>query len=203
MVSRGRQAEARRNDRAVLDAARLVFAVQGPEAPVSAVAAAAGVGMGSLYRRYSSKEALLQHLCQASMEQQIATAEACLGSGGEPWDALARFVETCVLFRAGAFTSIAGTIATTAAMNATAQRAHELVERLVRAAQRAGTLRQDVGSVDIHQLIELFSHRRPDDDGAHQRLLAIALDGLHTAGQRRLPGSTPTWKSSVQRWVRD
>ena len=46
-------------------------------------------------------------------------------------------------------------------------------------AQSAGMLRDDVGSVDIHQLIELFSRRRPDDNSAaHQRLLAIALDGL-------------------------
>jgi AcrR family transcriptional regulator len=200
--TRGRQAEARRNDRAVLDAARLVFAVQGPDAPVSAVAAAAGVGMGSLYRRFASKEALLQYLCQASLEQQVATAEAALAGADGPWHALASFVETCVSFRAGAFTAIAGTIPTTAAMNATARRAHELLERLVTAAQRAGVLRQDVGSVDIHQLIELFSRRRPDPDAAYQRLLTIALDGLRDSAHQPLPGSPPTWAAYAREWVR-
>src|SRR5258708_22417229 len=93
--SRGRQAEARRNDKALLDAARLVFAVYGPEAAVSAVAAQAGVGMGSLYRRYTTKEVLLQELCQESLAQQIAAAEASLASAEEPWDALAGFIRAC------------------------------------------------------------------------------------------------------------
>src|SRR5216683_12372 len=84
--ARGRQAEARRNDQAVLDAARLVFAVHGPDAAVSAVASAAGVGMGSLYRRYTSKEHLLQQLCLDSLAQQIAAAEAALAGGDAPWD---------------------------------------------------------------------------------------------------------------------
>src|SRR5260370_13412896 len=118
---RGRQAEARRNDQAVLDAARLVFAIHGPEAAVSAVAAEAGVGMGSLYRRYASKEELLQQLCQESLAQQIAAAEAALAGSDEPWDALAGFILACVSFRAGAFSVIAGTIPLTPEMRAAAQ----------------------------------------------------------------------------------
>src|SRR5580700_9164196 len=65
----GRQADARRNDRAVLDAARDVFAAQGAGAPISAVAERAGVGMGTLYRRYGSKTELLQRMCVLAMEQ--------------------------------------------------------------------------------------------------------------------------------------
>jgi AcrR family transcriptional regulator len=200
---RGRQAEARRNDQAVLDAARLVFAVHGPDASVSAVATAAGVGMGSLYRRYPSKEDLLQHLCQESMAQQIAAAEASLTGGEGPWDALASFIRACVSFRAGVFSAIAGTIPVTAEMIATAQRAHELVECLVSRAHQAGTLRPDVGSVDVNQLVELFSRRHSDDDDAYRRLLAIALDGLRAPGRERLPGSPPSWESYARRWARD
>ncbi|HJZ28613.1 MAG TPA: helix-turn-helix domain-containing protein, partial [Streptosporangiaceae bacterium] len=51
----GRQAEARRNDLVVLEAARDVFSAQGADAPVSAVADRAGVGIGTLYRRFGSK----------------------------------------------------------------------------------------------------------------------------------------------------
>jgi AcrR family transcriptional regulator len=200
---RGRQAEARRNDQAVLEAARLVFAVHGPDAPVSAVAAEAGVGMGSLYRRYASKDALLQHLCQASIEQQVAAAEASLDSDDGPWEALAGFIVACVSFRAGVFASIAGTIPVTPEMEATAQHAHELLDRLVGRALRAGVLRQDVGSVDVSQLIELFSRRRPDDDGVHRRVLAIALDGLRAPGRAPLPGSPPAWDWYVRRWAGD
>jgi hypothetical protein len=53
----GRQAEARRNDGLILEAAREVF-VEDPDAPISAVAERAGVGIGALYRRYASKEEL-------------------------------------------------------------------------------------------------------------------------------------------------
>jgi len=185
----------------VLDAARLVFAVHGPDAPVSAVAAEAGVGMGSLYRRYASKDELLRHLCQASMEQQVTIAERALASGGEPWDALSGFIRTCVAARVGAFASVAGTIPVTAGMRATAQRAHELLERLVSRAREAGAVRRDIGSVDIHQFIELFSRRVPGDAGC-QRLLAIGLDGLRCPPAEPLPGSPASWNSYARRWAR-
>jgi AcrR family transcriptional regulator len=197
---KGRQAEARQNDQAVLDAARLVFAVHGPDAAVSAVAAKAGVGIGGLYRRYASKEELLQRLCRDSMAQQIAAAEAGLAGDEEPWDALAGFIRACVSFRAGALSVIAGTIPVTEEMIADAQRAHELLELLVTRARQAGALRPDIESVDLNQLIELFSRRRADDGDAYQRLLAIVLDGLRAPGTESLPGSASTWESYSRRW---
>ena len=111
--TRGRQQEAARNDRKVLDAAREVFATQGWDAPVSAVAERAGVGMGSLYRRYGSKTELLQRLCVLAMEQNIAAAEQSLAMD-EPWDALSSYVHACVGFsaarhRASASRSVAAT----------------------------------------------------------------------------------------------
>ena len=77
---RGRQAEARRNDLVVLEAARDVFAAQGADAPISAVAARAGVGVGTLYRRYGSKTELLQRLCVLAMEQALAAAGEALAA---------------------------------------------------------------------------------------------------------------------------
>jgi AcrR family transcriptional regulator len=199
---RGRQAEARRNDRAVLDAAREVFAVHGPDASVAQVAARAGVGIGSLYRRYPTKEALLQHLCQASMDQQVAVAEEALQGGGAPWEALAAFVGACVGFRAGVLSAVAGTIAVTEEMRATAAHAHGLLEQLVHRAKRAGALRRDAGSVDIHELIELFSRRPAGTALAHERLLAVMLDGLRAPGSEVLPGPAPDWPAYVARWSR-
>jgi AcrR family transcriptional regulator len=200
---RGRQAEARRNDRAVLDAAREVFAVHGPDASVAQVAAQAGVGMGTLYRRYPTKEALLQHLCQASMDQQVAAAEEALARGTDPWEALAGFVRDCVGFRAGVLSAVAGTIGVTEEMRETAGRAHDLLEQLVRRAKRAGALRRDAASVDIHDLIELFSRRPAGDTLAHERLLAIALEGLRAPGSNALPGPVPDWQAYVRRWSLD
>jgi AcrR family transcriptional regulator len=198
--TRGRQAEARRNDRAVLDAAREVFAVHGPDASVAQVAAQAGVGMGSLYRRYPTKEALLQHLCRASMLQQVTAAEEALEPGRDPREALAGFVRECAGFRAGVLSAVAGKIAVTEEMRETARRAHDLLEQLVHRAKDARALRGDAGSVDIHELIELFSRRPPGNTLAHERLLAVALDGLRAPGSEPLPGPAPDWRSYVRRW---
>jgi AcrR family transcriptional regulator len=65
--ARGRRAEAIRSDLTVLVAAREVFAAGGADTPVSAVAKRAGVGIGTLYHRYGSKDDLLRQLCLLAM----------------------------------------------------------------------------------------------------------------------------------------
>ena len=73
----GRRAEAARNDKQILDAARAVF-LEDPEAPIAAVAKRAGVGIGALYRRYRSKDELLVRLAGDGLRRYIAAAEAAL-----------------------------------------------------------------------------------------------------------------------------
>jgi AcrR family transcriptional regulator len=205
---RGRQAEAARNDRRILDAARRVFARSGADAPVSAIAAEAGVGMGSLYRRFASKDDLLRHLCQMAMEQSIEAAETALASPGDAWSALAGYVRACVAFRSGAFAPAAGTFPVTEQMVATAARSYELIERLVSRAHAEGALRPDVTGVDLVELIGLFSRSarwRPTDDGydpdhVEQRLLGIALDGLRAPGRERLAEPAPRWQEYSALW---
>lgn len=191
---RGRQGEARRNDARLLAAARLVFALEGPAAPVSAIAAEAGVGIASLYRRYPTKEALLEHLCEASLDEQTRAAEVALADGEA---GLFDFVRAAVGFRAGVFRSLAGSIKPTASLTGRATRTHELIERLVVEAQDAGRLRQDVTATDLHELIELFS-RRPRD-GGYERLLAVMLDGLRPTSGTPLPRAAPTWEERYAR----
>jgi AcrR family transcriptional regulator len=201
---RGRQQEAARNDRKVLDAAREVFATQGWDAPVSAVAERAGVGMGSLYRRYGSKTELLQRLCVLAMEQNIAAAEQSLAMD-EPWEALSSYVRACVGFNAGAFAPLAGTLEVTDEMIIIAKRSTRLLARLVKRAQTAGALRGDVTATDITSLIEQFSRpsANPDapfDQFAQIRTLAIALDGLRSEGAHPLPGPAPSAHAQAARW---
>jgi AcrR family transcriptional regulator len=208
----GRQAEAARNDRALLDAAREVFSSQGFDAPVSAIAERAGVGIGSLYRRYGSKDELLQRLCVLAMEQAIEAATAALREP-DVWNGLTGYVRECVAFGSGALAPVAGTIEVTPQMLATARRSRRLAETLVRRAKRAGVLRADVATLDVLYLIEQFSRRsrtRPadgdaaDEDGnARARVLTIALDGLRAHGDQRLPGRAPSWRRYESRWARD
>lgn len=202
---RGRHAEGARNDQLLLDAARDVFATQGSSASVAAVAARAGLGIGSLYRRYGSKTELLQHLCVMSMQQAIAAAEEALATE-DPAGALTGYIRTCVARRTGAFAPLAGTFETTPQMWTLARRARLLLDRIVRRAREAGLLRPDVTGVDISWLIELFARSAPPagahdaDHTVHQRLLAIAIDGLCTGNPHPLPGRPPTAAHYGQRW---
>ena len=148
----GRQAEARRNDHAVLDAARDVFAAQGADAPISAVAERAGVGMGTLYRRYGSKTELLQRLCVMAMEQAIEAADDALGAD-DPWAGLCGYIRACVEMRSGALASLAGQIEATDEMRAAARRSMTRTREVVDRARRAGRLRADVYPLDIAWLI--------------------------------------------------
>jgi AcrR family transcriptional regulator len=203
----GRQAEARRNDLVVLDAARDVFAARGAGAPISAVAERAGVGMGTLYRRYGSKTELLQRLCVLAMEQALAAADEALAAS-DPWAGLSGYIRTGVELRSGALASLAGQIETTAEMRDTAARSMALSADIVARAHQAGRLRPDVTALDITWLIEQFSRRSLDpvepaeERNVRARLLAIALAGLRASPDEPLPGRPPSLASYVNRWSR-
>jgi AcrR family transcriptional regulator len=201
---RGRQAEAARNDRRVLDAAREVFASCGADAPVSAVAERAGVGMGSLYRRYGSKAELLRCLCTLAMEQAIEAAQTGLAAD-DAWDGLAGYVRACVGFGSGALATLAGTIETTPQMWETSRRGRQLLDELVTRARREGGLRPDVTALDVAWLIELFGRAgpgwpEPADGSVRDRLLAIALAGLRCSEAAPLPGGPPDARQYERRW---
>jgi AcrR family transcriptional regulator len=204
----GRQAEARHNDLVVLEAARDVFSAQGAGAPISAVADRAGVGIGTLYRRYGSKTELLQRLCVLAMEQALRAAADALAAD-DPWAGLAGYIRACVELRSGALAALAGQIETTAEMLAVARRSLARQAEIVARAHGNGSLRPDVTALDVTWLIEQFSRRSPDPLDADEernvraRLVAIALDGLRTqGGPPTLPGRPPSRAYYVHRWSR-
>jgi AcrR family transcriptional regulator len=217
-VRRGRQAEAERNDRLVLQAARAVVAQYGPDAPVSAIADQAGVGMGSLYRRYGSKADLLRRLCVLAMEDTIRAARAALAQP-DAWAGLANYVQECVAQGTGTLGALAGAIETTPDMWATSRRSRDLLEQIVQRAQDAGVLRPDVTALDIAWLIETLGRSGPaepasEDAIIRQRLTAIAIDGLRVPAGRRpgrpaapqtstLPGPPPSARHYERRWRAD
>jgi AcrR family transcriptional regulator len=205
MATRGRQAEAARNDLRLLQAAHEVFTTQGFDAPVSAIAKEAGVGMGSLYRRYRTKEELLQRLCLIAMERVVEAAEAGLAEA-DPWAGLELYVRACVGFRSGALAPVAGTIEVTGDMWRTSRKATELADRLISRARETGVLRNDATTLDVSLLIEQFSRPAPGPAGEQhqhvkQRLLAIALDGLRAPGATELPGEPPSLEWYEGRWA--
>lgn len=93
--------DARRNLESVLRAAREVFGELGYDAPMEEVARRAGVGVGTVYRRFPSKEVLVRRIAAEEVAWLTAQARESLHSGGGPWEALAEFLGRAVASGAG------------------------------------------------------------------------------------------------------
>jgi len=199
----GRRAEAARNDRRILEAAREVF-VADPGAPIAAVATRAGVGISALYRRYGSKEELLRRLCAEGQRQYIAEAEAALAEE-DPWAAFTTFMRRIVNADTHSLVlRLAGTFAPTDEMYRNGRRAEDLSVQLFERTRAAGAIRTDVEAVDIALLVEqLAAVRVADEERTRQlrhRYLALVLDALHAPSGSQLPGPPPSWEEIGRRW---
>jgi AcrR family transcriptional regulator len=182
---------------------------------VGAIAARAGVGIGSLYRRYRTKDELFQHLSLTALEHWNDAAERALADEN-PWRGLARFVTECVEFGQGTLAPVAGTIEVTDEMATASARGDDLLAALVARAHDAGVLRPDVTAVDVALLIEQLGRsplvdqiRRqghtdllPAAARARARLVAVAVDGLRAGGHHPLPPGPPDDEMFVRRWER-
>ena len=200
----GRRAQAARNDEVILRAARDVF-IADADAPVSAVAHRAGVGISALYRRYPSKEDLLRQLCHDGLRQFIAIAER---ASAEPddWDAFAAFLAGVVDADVHSLTvHLAGTFTPTAEMGTDAQAAVALADALLARAAASGRMRPGIVSGDVTLILEgCAAIRVPDADRSRQlrtRYLGLALDGLRQPEAGDLPGPPPAPGELNWRWT--
>ncbi|GGW09405.1 TetR family transcriptional regulator [Streptomyces capoamus] len=207
---RGRQREADRNDVRLFQAAREVFAERGWDAPVSEIARRAGIGMGSLYRRYPSKELLAQRMRIAGMEQLVAQARTALAEEPDPWAALVRFFRDALTDQGTGgplLPLVGGRLPATDEVQAAAERLRAALDDLVDGAHRAGVLRADFTSADIPLLLEHLAPRIPVTGeraaSLHLRYLDLALVGLRTTGPCRptdLHGPAPQWEELRDLW---
>ncbi|MEU7003391.1 helix-turn-helix domain-containing protein [Nonomuraea sp. NPDC046570] len=202
----GRKAQAARNDELILQAARAVFTAD-PGAPIAAVADRAGVGISALYRRYGSKEALLQKLCGDGLQLYIAAAERALRAEGDPWAAFRSFMADIVDADTHSLTlALAGTFHPTEELSRDSALAGELGERVFARASSAGVIRPDVAMADISVLFEQLASIRLGDEARTARLrhryLALLLDALHLpSGTTPLPGPPPSQEEIEARWI--
>ncbi|MGH2518029.1 MAG: TetR/AcrR family transcriptional regulator [Ktedonobacterales bacterium] len=193
----GRRAQAARNNQIILDAARVVFTAD-PGAPIAAVAERAGVGISALYRRYRSKDELLQRLSLDGLRRYIAEAEAALADDGDPWTAFTRFMRRCLDAGTGSLTlRFAGSFTATEELNRAGRTGHELTQRLLDRSKTGGALRADIEVGDISlifeqlQAVQVGDQRRASE--LRHRYLALLLDGLHIISAAPLPGPPPRW----------
>jgi AcrR family transcriptional regulator len=198
----GRRAQAVRNDERILEAARAVFLAD-PDAPISAVAKQAGVGISAIYSRYSSKEELLRTLCHLGLSRFVAETEAALADDRDPWTVVADYMGRIVDADTSSLTlALAGTFTPTEEMFALAERANELMEALFDRIR--STVRDDLAVHDLSLVWELVAAiKTPDLERTKElrrRYLAVILDGLRGDERAPLPGPPPSWQEQNDRW---
>jgi AcrR family transcriptional regulator len=186
------RADARRNRARVLEAARSCFAESGLEAQVDEIARCAGVGVGTVYRHFPTKEALYEALAADHFLRLAATAREALGEA-DPWEAFSGFMRRSAELQASD-RALAEVMAAQPGVMRDAARnredLHSAVAELVSRAQAAGSLRPDVVPADVPMLMCGIG-RATRSAGAPgiswERYLAVVLDGLRAEGRSALP----------------
>ena len=180
LVTRPKRADARRNYEKVLAAAREAFAEGGESTALEEIARRAGVGIGTLYRHFPNRQALLEALYVDEVEEVCRSAAQL--DAASPWEALNGWFERFIAY-----------LATKRAL------AHELLnyldkdaqlfqvcraslfaagEPLLKRAQEAGVVRSDVNIAEVIQMVVGIAKIPASEPGQTEHLLRIALDGL-------------------------
>jgi AcrR family transcriptional regulator len=182
------RADARRNRVAILRAARAVFARHGRDAQMDDVARRAKVGVGTLYRHFPTKEALLEALAEDRFHQLAEYARAALEID-DPWQAFVTFVERGVALHANDLALSQAFAEKPGLMRASAAKADlgPLIERLVDRAKTAGVLRAEARWEDVPMIFCSLGHVHGPPRASWQRMLALVLDGLRAPGAGQLP----------------
>jgi AcrR family transcriptional regulator len=180
------RADARRNLGLVLDAASEVFAERGPDASIDEIARRAGVGHGTVFRRFPTKDALLAAVLGRRLDELAARAET-LVEEGDPETAFAEFVwlaaEACGDDRAF-FDGVPRCECFPEVSDAKA-RIHVCASELIARAQATGALRGDVTAADVEALVgsAMLAASRADSPDAWRRYIAVVLAGLRGGAQ--------------------
>jgi AcrR family transcriptional regulator len=180
VAERPLRADARRNRERVLVAARRAFAEQGYEVPLDEIAAAAGVGPGTVYRHFPTKEALFEAVSLANVEDMAADARA-RAEADDPDAAFAGFLDR-MAEQAHAKRNLPDALAGagSGAVAAAVADMHDALGLLLVKAQEAGSIRRDVSVTDLVALLKGLLHavRGDPDPDIRRRLLAVVHDGL-------------------------
>src|SRR4051794_17238887 len=149
------RADAERNRARLLEAARALFSERGLEVPMEEIARAAGVGVGTLYRRFPARGDLVDALFEERIEAHARAAEEALADS-DAWSGFVRFLREAIAHAAhdrGFKQVLAGDSRGAERMAAARARVRPAVEALVERAQAAGSLRPDLTFEDVSTLL--------------------------------------------------
>jgi len=180
------RADARRNHDAILAAAKVVFAQAGTEAPMEDVARAAGVGKGTLYRRFPTREHLFAAILQDRVDELDASAQRSLGTP-DVWRALREWVELydqCATEYPGMSARVGESLSDGSAVGTLCGPMRSSFARLFERARREVPLRSDLTSTQLLSMISAL----PKDARTGRALepcLRVVLDGLRAESPLR------------------
>jgi AcrR family transcriptional regulator len=176
------RADARRNEDAVLEAAKEVFSTSGVDAPVREIAANAGVGVGTLYRRFPKRSDLVAAVFRREVDACAAEA-GTLGAKHPPVEALARWLQRYTAFIATKRGLAAALHSGDPAFDTLPTYFRDSFEpalgSLLDAAAAAGEIRSDVAPYDLLRAIGSLSMASGKDGSSHARhMVNLLVDGL-------------------------
>jgi len=176
--------DAARNQALILAAAHDVFAEQGFEAPLDDVARRAGIGIATLYRRFPSRQDLVEAVLTDKANDYLAAACAAIRAD-DPWDGFSRYIERIFELQAGDQT-VADLLTMEMPQCPNIRRVRDQInaaqQAVITRAIDAGVLRTDFALDDV--IVLLLAHRgvaqatAADGPAAWRRLLCLILDAL-------------------------
>ena len=167
------RADARRNLERVLDAATEEFAASGPDASIDEIARRAGVGHGTVFRRFPTKDDLMFAVIERHVAELRTIAEEALATD-DPGEAFFDFVHRVAELNMS--TPGLHRCVVHCGEKPGAAELEKLAGRIVARAQRAGAVRRDVKPEDVRILVRSALTTAPE--GQWRRHLAVVLDGL-------------------------
>jgi AcrR family transcriptional regulator len=191
------RSDAERNRRRILEAARAAFAEDGLHLTLDEIARRAGVGVGTVYRRFPNKELLIDALFEDRIGELAVIAEEALGRD-DAWTGLVEFLERAIGMQVadrGLRELMLGTQHGKDRVAASRERLKPIVDALIARAQAQGDLRPDFDGSDLP--LVLFMIDAVVDNACStapevwRRCLALVLDGLRTSRDAPSPLPVP------------
>jgi AcrR family transcriptional regulator len=180
LLTRPKRADARRNYEKVLAAAREAFAEGGESTALEEIARRAGVGIGTLYRHFPNRQALLEALYVDEVEEVCRSAAQ--REGDDPWEALNGWLEGFIGYLAtkqALAAELLNYVDRDAQLFRTSRAAlFSAGEPLLERAQEAGVVRPDVDIAEVIQMVIGIAKIPAGDPRQTEHILRIALDGL-------------------------
>jgi AcrR family transcriptional regulator len=176
------RADAARNRARVLDVAYDTFAAEGLSVPIDEIARRAGVGAGTIYRHFPTKEALFQAVIEDRMQRLVDDGRKLLQTVG-PGEALFSYLRSLVLQWGAADRGLVDALAGFGIDIATAAPDAEdaflaMLDELLRAAQQAGTARPDIGVREVKAIMVGCQAMEAYNSELAERVTDVVVDGL-------------------------